>query len=228
MKARKAVVPVFPILLTSKVSRAGKNYAANVLQQYLESASLDEEVNLEFAVKQYSFAGEIKSRCAELFGGLGLKGGSVYEVAPTLRSISLANGMTPVQIWIAFGESCREIYPDVWTSQVFEQIRLDAGNYDQVHYPAQGVYRSRVFIPIITDLRFNNEVDYLRSRCKNITVIEVVDGHGKGVQNGSDGKFTQVPDIRLVNDGTSKFNVAIKKECDVICTHLKSCVAAQP
>lgn len=213
-------MPVFPILLYSKVSRAGKNFAAKALAQQFQAASLEEKFNVQFNTKEYSSAAKFKGICVELFGELGIKGASIYEAFGDLRKKPLANGMTPVDIWIEFGEFCKKIYPEVWVSQTFKDIFKDAVALDKVHYPTAGIYRPQVLIPIVTDLRFDVEYDYLKARFKNMVVVEIMCRHSKGVVNKMDGKLTRKCDLQIDNDGTSNFTKLLGEYATTICDHI--------
>jgi len=214
------VVKVFPILLYSKASRAGKNFTAQVLAQHFEAASLEEKYNVQFNVKNYASASKFKGICAELFGEIGMKGESIYEAFGDLRKKPLANGMTPVDIWIEFGELCKRIYPEVWVSQAFKDIYKDALALDEVHYPTAGVFRPQVLIPVITDLRFDVEYDYLKTRFKSMTAIEVVATHGKTVVNKMDGKLTRKCDFQLTNNGTKDYVRIVGEYVEATCERI--------
>lgn len=115
----------------------GKDTAAKYLEESLISA------NRSVDVVRCGFADQVKRMAYELYGWAGLRQQEYYEENPEKRFEFLPSlGKTPVEIWIGFANRIREFNPDSWADYVLKNVVCD-------------------FL-IITDLRFQNELDKIK------------------------------------------------------------------
>lgn len=98
-------------------SRVGKDTLAGYLVEELEVRGID--------ARRVSFASALKASAHEAFVHYGLRSGAFYDTlegAP-LRTIPLPGiNLSPVDIWVRFGEACKSIHPPIWCDRVMEQV----------------------------------------------------------------------------------------------------------
>ncbi len=105
------------------------------------------------SVGRFSFAAAVKEKSFEMFGYLGLKRASYYDLHYDERTTPVcANGPCARDIWIHVGTQMRALHSDVWAEK-FEPTTKT--------------------VTTVTDLRFPNEVNVVR-RYKGCRVIKVV------------------------------------------------------
>ncbi|MCC8116556.1 MAG: hypothetical protein LIP18_05295 [Planctomycetes bacterium] len=136
--------------------RVGKNTFAEMLEEELTERDYD--------VYQMAFAHDMKAIAHEMFGVYGLRDAFHYEVNPNHRE-QVLDGFpkTPRQLWIEFGNAVRNIAPDIWVDRVrnhIETITL----YNKLNQRGPAAF-------IITDVRFPNEADAIRSWRGHLAVI---------------------------------------------------------
>jgi hypothetical protein len=111
-------------------SRVGKDSLANALLAALPSG-------LRAAKK--SFAWQLKVQAHELYAWAGLREPAFYETkeGEKYRDIALAFGKTPVEVWVALGNSLRDsIYDRTWIDYVLKGTKdLDVVVIPDVRYP---------------------------------------------------------------------------------------------
>jgi hypothetical protein len=108
-------------------------------------AILEEAQTRDIRATRLSFADKLKDISHQLYGWAGLREAEVYDRRPELRDIPLEPiGLTPVEIWIEVGNKMRDVYGRTWVDLVRSQIP----QWDLV---------------VITDVRFPNEVDMIKS-----------------------------------------------------------------
>lgn len=91
----------------------------------------------------FAFADELKLECYQLFGTLPP---DRYDDDRSLRSKKVDGlELTPVELWVKFGEACREIDPLIWVNKTLELIGCWSPN-----------------VAILTDLRHPNEAKRLK------------------------------------------------------------------
>lgn len=121
-------------------SRVGKDTAARFLLNMKRRQFQDKKV------EQDSFARILKQYCFDLYKSAGLRDENYYNAHPEERRIKIPElGMTPVEIWVAVGMGMRKVNPDTWIRAMFAE-------------------HTGTDILIISDLRFQNEIDYIRSK----------------------------------------------------------------
>ena len=124
--------------------RVGKDTLAGMVRDKLRAA--------EVSVFRDAFAWNLKQTARQMFRYAGLADDSVYENRPELRETILpAIGMSPRDLWIAIGNGMREIVPDVWIRNVLDNPAYDCSD---------GADR----VVLISDLRYPNELEAIRSR----------------------------------------------------------------
>lgn len=119
--------------------RVGKDLACNLLFRHLRLNKKD--------VQKSGFAHELKVICNQLYGWGGLQLPSYYDKPENeyLREVPLeAFGKTPRQMWIEVSQNLKAVYNDTW-------LNLLVNKYNKAN------------ILLISDLRFPNEVDYIKS-----------------------------------------------------------------
>lgn len=137
--------------------RVGKDTFAEMLVSEFKERGIE--------VIQLAFAKDLKKTAEQLFGFYGLRDGQYYEQFSEERKIPLKTiGKTPRQLWIELGQAVRNIYPDAWVDQTRREIR-DLINEYKVRGETQPVF-------IITDVRFPNEAEMIRSM--GGTLIKVI------------------------------------------------------
>lgn len=125
-------------------SRTGKDTLANslILSAYERQPGV--------RVAKRPFAWKLKEICHDLYEWAGLREPEYYDTPEGEKfrdvPLPLLNGMTPVQIWVAFGTpAVREnVYDKTWIDYVLNLSELD--------------------ILIIPDVRFPNEVKAIRDK----------------------------------------------------------------
>lgn len=122
-------------------SRVGKDTLAVML--------IEELGKLGRPAWRIGFADALKDSAHQLFGRLGLETRAYYDRNPWERTEPLpgAPHLTPVKLWIAFGEAMKSIDPRIW---------LDAGLSR-----ADATHADFVLMP---DLRFPLEAEEIRRR----------------------------------------------------------------
>jgi hypothetical protein len=94
---------------------------------------------------KYSFANSLKLECYSLFGTLPP---ATYEQYRSLRSTKVEGlDLNVVELWVKFGEACRQIDPLIWVKQCMKAIENDS-KYNEV--------------ALISDLRHPNEATSLK------------------------------------------------------------------
>jgi len=165
-----------PILALGHQSRVGKNTAADGIAYHLRREGV--------TVVMGSFAALLKRQAHQLWGHLGLEDGPFYETEETafLRDTPLANGRTPVELWIAYGQAVRAVDPGAWIAPVLEAPRPPGS------------------LLVITDLRFDNEGDAVHARGGFCLKVE-----REGTKIRASDKMIRPDfpwDARLLNDGS--------------------------
>jgi len=118
--------------------RVGKDVATRTLVSMLAERDIP--------AHRVSFADGLKEVCADIFGWAGLQGPEFYEEYPREKEVVLPSlGLSPRTIWIEAGNKLREVYEDVWLDLALNQPN------------------DRKAVIIISDLRYPNEVDKIRS-----------------------------------------------------------------
>lgn len=160
----------------------GKDTVANLLLTILRLKGVDAE--------KISFARKLKDISHEMFSYLGLQDSTTYDDQPELKNIPLPCGITPRDIWLKVGNDFRAIDKDVWCNYVIEYAR-----------------GSHLIIP---DIRYYNEVEFLRSKgdCTFIKVVRPEIKHTSDVADDDLLDFTGWDKI-LMND--SDLNALNKK-----------------
>lgn len=126
-------------------SRTGKDTLAKILRRKLGGES---------RVKFVSFARPFKQHLFEMFAWAGLREPDFYDTpaGEPLRNVVLpALGLTPVELWIKFGDQMRDEYhPHIWVNigkhSIETHLAADERNWC-----------------VITDFRFPYEWDMVRS-----------------------------------------------------------------
>jgi hypothetical protein len=95
-----------------------------------------------------AFAHKLKVLCHSMFAWAGLREPEYYDTIEGAadRDVVLNSiGMTPVQLWVKFGNLMRdEFHADVWVNSLFDDLE------------------GRADVAIVTDVRFLNECDAIR------------------------------------------------------------------
>lgn len=122
-------------------SRVGKDTLARLLIEELGARGK--------TAARVGFADALKDQAERAFWRLGLGGRVYYDAHPEERTapLSRAPHLTPVKLWIAFGEAMKSIDPRIW---------LDAGLS-----LADATHADFVLMP---DLRFPLEAEEIRRR----------------------------------------------------------------
>jgi hypothetical protein len=90
--------------------------------------------------QKITFAYTMKEHCYELFQDFGLKTTEYYEQHPEEKDLYIPTlGRSARDVWIKYGNACREIETDVWTNLALKNPLAD--------------------IVFVTDMRFPNEAD---------------------------------------------------------------------
>lgn len=121
--------------------RMGKDTAANMMMDILRVTY----PNLRIA--RASFADKIKSIAYDLYKQHGLQPSGYYDQNPEKRNEKLPKlGMTPRELWIKIGTPMFRdmVHQDTWVDYTFQANRM-------------------MDVVIISDLRFANEADAVRS-----------------------------------------------------------------
>jgi len=129
------------ILGLGHYSRVGKDTIANYLVECLS------EYAPKMKVLKRSLAWKLKEITHELYGWAGLEGPQYYEDNGWAREVKLpALGMTPVEVWVAFGtKAVREnVYDRTWLDYL---LKTDFG----------------VDVLIVPDVRFPNEAEAIQA-----------------------------------------------------------------
>lgn len=188
--------------------RVGKDTFAEMLQISLEELGYD--------VYKISFVHLMKEMAAELFGVYGLRSAYHYEVNPNHKD-RLLDGIvrTPRQIWIEFGNSMRDIYPDIWVDKLMEHIQSV-----QTH---NRLNRRGPIAIVITDVRYPNEAAAVKTEGGTLIRIDRPDiprsdDVADCALDGFDGW-----DYGVVNDGTLEKLEAAGDHVARILHHSKGC-----
>ena len=109
-----------------------------------------------YKVVELAFAEAMKEMAETMFWLYGMRVAFHYEVNLDHREQPLDRiGKTPRQLWIEFGNAMRNIYPDIWVDRIRGGINV-AFMHSRLRHENPPVF-------IITDVRFPNEVDMIRS-----------------------------------------------------------------
>lgn len=129
--------------------RVGKDTFAGYLEEVLEQCG--------YRAHRLAFALPMKESAANLFGAFGLRDAAFYEAHPEMREVILPRlGKTPRQLWIEYGNAVRTFWPDAWVELLNEQI-------EDIRYGFNEKERPRPLAFIITDVRFPNEAEAIKS-----------------------------------------------------------------
>ena len=145
------------ILGIGHYSRVGKDTFANELIRSIRA------INPEMKIAKISFASKLKAIAHDLYGWAGLKDEAYYNDPKTesMRDVKLEPlGMTPVEIWVAFGTPAvrDQVYDLTWVDYLLKTKRdLD--------------------LLIIPDVRFPNEAAAIHREGGHLLKI-VREGHG--------------------------------------------------
>jgi hypothetical protein len=97
-------------------------------------------------VKRVAFADALKEDCARVFAYAGHRDRLHYERFRGQRDTPLPDiGLTPVELWVRYGNQMRAIDPGIWIRRCFHEA-IDAD------------------VVFVTDVRYRNEVDEIRAR----------------------------------------------------------------
>lgn len=199
-----------PILITSEASRSGKDFTAQTLCKYFYLHSTA-TAGVTVHAAHFKIADLVKRVVREVFGAvMPIKTEAAYDIFPHLRKVPLdSSGKSVVDLWISSGEWIRSIHPDALVSKVREGILHRGEKYPAVSSSlADGtVNRPNLYVPIVTDVRFENEWQALTAGPFNkAVVVRVVRTDGKSEIRGMDSFGAGIPaDYVLENDGTSKY-----------------------
>lgn len=117
----------------------GKNTLAKFMTTYLKCERPD------LNIKELSFAAKLKDIAFQLYGWAGMRPGQYYENHREAKEKGLPElGLTPRGIWIELGNNIRKIYGMTWVDYALKSASAD--------------------ILIITDVRFRNEAQAIRSQ----------------------------------------------------------------
>lgn len=134
------------IIALAHKKRVGKDTAATILTRYFRQNTVNKVID------RVALADQLKQVCYKLYGWAGLQEGIAYETGLDKEEKLPLLGLSPREIWIHFGMSVRELYPDTWCQLVFEEYNSD--------------------VLIISDCRFKNEIDIIKSKGGIIVKIE--------------------------------------------------------
>lgn len=175
----------------------GKDTAGRFLLSYLRLNRID--------AARCSFADEIKKTAYLIYKWAGLREACFYENNPHLKDVPLPllstpdRVVTPRKIWISIGNGCRSIFPDTWVAAALES-------------------KSHISTFIITDLRFENEFNFIKSKgglCFKIerpSIEESRDEADDGLRGFSkwDGTILNDGDLRSFNQKIVELGVSLK------------------
>jgi len=140
-----------PVIALGCSSRVGKDTCVDFMVQGVKKqlyAAITCHYDLPFrSVKKCSFSSHLKDAAQMLFGVYGLQPWAFYdrEENQHLRDVKLPTcNLSPVEIWIGFGDKIREIYANVFADNGV--LRLPRDQFS-----------------IFTSLRFMSEVEAVRS-----------------------------------------------------------------
>jgi len=196
---------VLPILIYSDESRAGKD---SVRKHITNSFAFHaEHGRAHITCKGYKFSTCIKDICNKLYGWAGVHRGTAYERVPSLRDAKLPSigYESVVDLWVDVGRFLTDIEPTVVARQVIAEIQQDlTKTYTRTMANRMDVGVS-VHIPVITDVRRPEELEYFRNAFKVAPLIIKVNGDpARTVKKGMDGliKFDG-PVFDVYNMGTA-------------------------
>jgi len=210
------VSTVIPILITANKSGAGKDFTANYITNYFEIVPVQDRVKVE-AVKVSIVAG-MKEIAADLFGYLGVKRATFYEVFRKSRNqvLSGTDGKTVVDLWVALGSFARDLHEDVWINAFVKRLHVEGQKYDSKEFPKFEEPFSRVLLVCAPDWRFNHELQYVRQRYPNVLTIHITSEIDVKEQ-GLDDKVTVTDfDWQIHNDKTDQFKIQLMRMCQEI------------
>lgn len=168
-----------PIIGIAGPAGAGKDTVAQIAQKLIAQESVI-----------LKFAGPLKAMTAELLSYLGIPA-SAIEDRVRKEEVIPALGCTIRKIMVTLGtEWGRDlINPNIWTTLVEEQIRRA---------------RERDVICIISDVRFNNEADLIRSMGGAVWHVHRPGFHGSVAHRSEQGLERFSGDAEILN--TSSFD----------------------
>lgn len=132
--------------------RVGKDTACKFFVSYVRTTYKNSDI------KQTAFANELKDQCYRLFKWAGMQDRQYYDANPEQRErILFELKKTPRQIWIEYGNYCREIYPHIWIDFVIKSFLPQILLISDVRFPNEanrildmGGYVYRIINPNIT------------------------------------------------------------------------------
>lgn len=131
------------ILAFGHRSGVGKDTAANMVKDILGPLYCE----------RFSFAEELKLECYSLFGTLPP---DVYDKKRELRKEKVEGlELNPVELWVKFGEACRDIDPLIWVKKCM-----------------QNIIRYEYNVSLISDLRHPNEAKELKEQGAKLIKVE--------------------------------------------------------
>lgn len=202
-------VIVFPVIVYSDESRAGKDSIGRQLEKYFELSPNHGKAYV--TCKRYKFSKPVKDIANKMFGYAGVFPGSTYERSPNLRTMSLPMlGLSNVtELWVKLGKFLTEIGEESMGRACVAEVNKDV----QKLYPkvGPGLKTGRtdigvaVHVPVFTDLRRDVELKVLREKSytEKPFFVKVVRDKQNTVKNKMDGLLTQeVWDMTIHNTGT--------------------------
>lgn len=127
----------------------GLGYQSRVGKDTLARLLIEELVARGRTAARVGFADALKDQAENAFWRLGLGGRLYYDERPELRTQPLIHAphLTPVKLWIAYGEAMKSIDPRIWLDAAIDR--------------AASTHATFVVIP---DLRFPLEAEEIRRR----------------------------------------------------------------
>lgn len=159
-------------------SRSGKDTCANILTELFDE--------MGFSYKTVAFADKLKQCCHELFQSYGVKDKQFYELNPDERKTIIPDlNMDVVNLWIKYGNHMRDINPDIWVKLALDNPELNS-LYDFI---------------LIPDMRFNNELNYIKKF--NHIIFKIQRDSKYTIKRDSDDKITEsFNSILIENNGS--------------------------
>ena len=179
------------ILAFGHQSRVGKNLAAEVAVRVLKENGIQATV--------LPIARVLKDYTEALFGHLGVLSADYYERVPAARDLILPDlNKTVVDLWIEVGQAMRNVHEDIWIEQALIQVR------DLLAHK---------IVPVISDLRFDNEGRLLREAG---AWIYRIDRPGQKVRGSDTQLDADFPWTGVISNDGSKQAFEMKVEIEVL------------